>query len=423
MGGIRFFDFTTKHHEGFSMYDTKTRVHDCWEFSEHDGEVRLDGIGMCDTSPNGEAFSSFEHFGRDLTGELIAAARKGGVEPGLYFSHIDWYDPDMRIDQWNPVGTSLCHGRPCDPDLYNKTANSTQWRRFVLRHRAQIAELMTKYGEIFEMSFDMNFPPRFDDDMFDTIMLARQLAPNTLFRGRGMGGYKGDCNEKVRACGMGDYETPEETFPDRPVPGNWQVIYHGSNFMSFDPNPHNYVNGSFIIWHLADIVSKGGLMQIGYGPDANGEFHPKAVEALEYAGKWLTTNGQSIYSTHPMPEHWNDTASSMVRYTRSKDNLTIYAIALSGFGSAPIEGGKIPLACVRATPGSSIYLLGYEDEQTRDPIAVEWEQKGNLTVISVPDDMETHSAITEPGLVFKMRGVPTECSREAPKKAFGTFVV
>jgi len=98
---------------------------------------------------------------------------------------------------------------------------------------------------------------------------------------------------------MGDYETPEETFPDKPVPGNWQVIYHGSNFMSYgedaalaaaararaaraacaarasvltlfvtDPNPANYVNGSFIVWHLVDIVSKGGLMQIGYGASA-----------------------------------------------------------------------------------------------------------------------------------------------------------
>ena len=49
------------------------------------------------------------------------------------------------------------------------------------------------------------------------------------------------------------------------MPGNWQVIYHGSHFMSYDPDPSHYVNSSFIIWHLADVVAKGGLMQIGYG--------------------------------------------------------------------------------------------------------------------------------------------------------------
>jgi len=344
----------------------------------------------------------------------IAAARKGGVAPGLYFSHIDWYDPDMRIDQWNAAGTGLCPGLPCDPALYNKTTNATQWARFVLRHRAQIGEILTKYGEIFEMSFDMMFPPEFDADMYDTIMLARQLAPNTLFRGRGMGGYKGVCDEKTSACGMGDYETPEETFPDRPVPGNWQVIYHGSNFMSFDPNPDNYVNGSFIIWHLADIVSKGGLMQIGYGPDADGSFHPKAVEALEFAGRWLETNGESIYYAHAMPEHWNDTESSMVRYTRSKDNSTIYAIALSGFGSAPIVGNVLSLACVEATPGSSVFLLGYENEMTRSPIALDWApQKGGIA-ITIPSDVAAHSAVKAPGMVFKISGQPRDCTREAP---------
>ena len=85
--------------------------------------------------------------------------------------------------------------------------------------------------------------------MEDTFMLARLVAPNTLFRGRGMGGKRED-------GGYGDYDTPEETFPDKPVPGNWQVIYHGSHFMSYDPDPKDYVNGSFIIWHLADIVAK-----------------------------------------------------------------------------------------------------------------------------------------------------------------------
>ena len=59
--------------------------------------------------------------------------------------------------------------------------------------------------------------------MRQTIMLARNLAPNTLFRGRGIGGFKGDCDSATSACGMGDYETPEEVFPDSPLAGNWQV--------------------------------------------------------------------------------------------------------------------------------------------------------------------------------------------------------
>jgi len=411
--GLKYFDFTTKHHEGFSMFDTKTKVHDCWDFETSGSSTQFAGIKACGDAASGDgiAFSSTEAFGRDITGELIAAARKGGIEPGLYFSHIDWFDADMRIDQWNPLGTGLCKGQACDPAKYSKTANSTEWARFVLRHRAQMMEVLTKYGEVLEMSFDMNFPAEFDADMYDTMQLARSLAPNTLFRGRGMGGYKGTCNERTTACGMGDYETPEETFPDSPIPGNWQVIYHGSHFMSFDPNPANYVNGSFIVWHLADIVSKGGLMEIGYGPDANGEFHPKAVEALEYAGQWLSTNGEAIYATQPMPQHWNDTASSMVRYTRSKNSSTIYAIALSGFGSAPLPvDGKLQLACVKPAPGGAMHLLGYETETTREPLPVQWVQQGDMAIVTIPSDLAEHPAVMAPGLVLKFQGVPQSCA-------------
>ena len=132
---------------------------------------------------------------------------------------------------------------------------------------------------------------------------------------------------------------PEEQFPDKPIPGNWQVIYHGSNFMSYDPDPSHYVNGSFIVWNLVDIVAKGGLFQIGYGPDRDGEFHPLAVAALHEAGDWLKVNGEAICAsaapslscvlpvlalrarvrvadnTRPMPLHWNDTESDFVRYS------------------------------------------------------------------------------------------------------------
>ena len=71
-------------------------------------------------------------------------------------------------------------------DLVAGWLHTCRWRRFILRHRAQVLEVLTKYGEICEASFDMDFPAIADEDMEDTFMLARQLAPNTLFRGRGM---------------------------------------------------------------------------------------------------------------------------------------------------------------------------------------------------------------------------------------------
>jgi hypothetical protein len=134
-------------------------------------------MGIVPCPGGGRAYSSQEAFGRDVTGELVAAARRASIVPGLYFSHIDWFDADMRIDEWNPCGTALCRGRPgCDPANYS-ASNATQWSRFVLRHRAQVAEVLTKYGEIGELSFDMNFPPEFDEDMRARRMVGRAAPP------------------------------------------------------------------------------------------------------------------------------------------------------------------------------------------------------------------------------------------------------
>ena len=120
--GVKYFDFTTKHHEGFSMYDTNTRIYECWAFGE-DGTFQ--GIKSCESKDDAEgiAFSITEHTGRDIVDELVRAARAGGVKPGLYFSHIDWFDPAMRIDENNPLGTGACVNRPCDPALYNRSTD------------------------------------------------------------------------------------------------------------------------------------------------------------------------------------------------------------------------------------------------------------------------------------------------------------
>eukprot|EP00662_Eupelagonemidae_sp_cell21_P037633 gene37633-33352_t len=95
---------------------------------------------------------SSEAFGVDVVKELVDAARRGGVAPGLYFSHADWYDPDLRLDPINnlmgggklPRGAT-CVGAPCDASRYNASTSPVAWRRGVL----------TKYGELLELSLDV----------------------------------------------------------------------------------------------------------------------------------------------------------------------------------------------------------------------------------------------------------------------------
>ena len=142
------------------------------------------------------------------------------------------------------------------------------------------------------------------------------------------------------------------------------------------------------------------------------------MEALEYAGRWLETNGEAIYYSRTLVHSsgeigWKDTVSSQVRYTRSKDNSTIFAVVLSGFGAAS-TGATLTLADVLPNPGSAIYLLGYEHESNRTRIPIAWSPSvgeygmaSGGAVLTLPDDIDAHPAVMDPGMTFVIQGVPS----------------
>ena len=123
-----------------------------------------------------------------------------------------------------------------------------------------------------------------------------------------------------------------------------------------------------------DAVAKGGNFMVGIGPDANGKFHPKAVEAIEYAGAWLRVNGEAIYDTRPREgADWKE--GDDLRYTRSKDNRVVYAISLKG------PGQELHLQRVQPRAGSPVRMLGVEQP-------LQWRADGTGIVVSLPDSLQ-----------------------------------
>jgi alpha-L-fucosidase len=341
--GLKMFAFTAKHHEGFSMFDTQTRVTHRINWISPGGPT----IEDCDL-----AYSIMESpLHRDVVRELTDAAHKHNIKIDLYFSHPDWYDADFRPYGWHPIQT------PGSRDLPNLFGNTFEPKRFsqlvmmpdttdadnarmMARHRAQLKELLTHYGKIDMMCLDNWLGQRNWPEMRQTILEMRKLQPDVMLRARGIGNY-------------GDYYTPEGFVPgskentDMP----WFVIYPLASGFSYDADASHYKGGAWIIRNLIDAAAKGGSFMVGIGPDANGQFHPKAIENLQEAGAWLKVNGPAIYATRARPgDYWKQ--GDDIRFTRSKDSKTIYAITTKW------PGNTLTLKSVKPKENSTITLLG-----------------------------------------------------------------
>ena len=343
--GMRMFAMTTNHHDGFTMYDTKTRVKRRVNWTAPGGPVLED----CDL-----AYSIMETpFHRDVIRELCDSGRKFGLKIDLYYSHPNWYDADFRPYCFHPVTTPDIKAHP---ELYaksdirkKKTAKdymeapdptSEEAARMIARHRQQLTELLTNYGKIDMICLDMWLGKKNWPEIRETMKLLRKIQPDVMFRARGIGNY-------------GDYYTPEGFVPgskentDMP----WFVIYPLATDFAYDPDPAKYKGSRWIVNNLIDAVAKGGNFMVAIGPDADGVFHPKAVEQIEEAGRWIKVNASAIYDTRPRGgDDWHEGAS--VRFTRSKDNKTVYAICLEH------PGAQLTLKSVKPAAGSTITLLG-----------------------------------------------------------------
>jgi len=191
------------------------------------------------------------------------------------------------------------------------------------------------------------------------VKLLRKLQPDVMLRARGIGNY-------------GDYYTPEGFVPGRPentaLP--WFVIYPLGRSFSYEPDPARHKGGAWIVRNLVDAVAKGGGFMVGIGPDANGRFHPTAIENLQEAGAWLRVNGEAIYATRERPgDLWHE--GDTIRFTRTKDATVVYAIALEWPGEA------LKLASVRPADGAKVTLLG-----STEPLA--WTAEGDGVSIRLP---------------------------------------
>lgn len=365
--GMKMFAFTSKHHEGFSMFDTKTRVRQRTNWTAPGGPQ----IESCDL-----AYSIMETpFRRDVVKELCDAAHKRGIKIDLYFSHPDWYDADFRPYVYHPLQVPASLQLTNKQEVAEAKKQVSHWTtvpdptreqaaRMMARHRTQLIELLTNYGTIDMVCLDMWLGRSLWPELRKTILQLRELQPNVMFRDRGIGNY-------------GDYYTPERVVPGskQTADAPWFVIYPLGTDFSYEADAAKHKGTGWIVRNLLDSVAKGGGFMVGVGPSATGEFHPEAQRQLRGAGDWLKVNREGIYSTRPRDGAlWSE--GDTIRYTRSKDRRWVYAFSLQW------PEKQLVLTTVRPRAGSEIHLLGYPE-----PLRWNYDSSRGLA-ISLPSNLQ-----------------------------------
>ena len=357
-GGVKYFTFTTKHHDGFCLWPTKTTQE----------SIRL--------TPRGYGPGGVEYYERviqnysimdgpykkDIVGSLINAGRKKGLGIGLYYSHVDWHDPAFA---WDPFNQAY------DPH-FTEESDPQRWQTFIDHEREQVRELMTNYGKIDFLDFDIGWPKAAAQDMADITMMVRKLQPGIIIRGRGIGAY-------------GDYYTPEREVPGGPSPGVWKVIYPCGAAFSYRPNDL-YKPAEWILDNLIGITAKGGNFEVGFGPMPSGQWPSEMVERLEYVGNRLRVNGEAIYNTRPCKVFREGTN---VWFTSSKTGDAVYTISIGW------PGQEFTTKSIRPVPESKVSMLGVEKP-------LDWRQAGGALAIDILPSLAANKPCKR-AYVFKIR--------------------
>lgn len=325
--GMKYMIFTTKHHDGFCMFDTKYT-----DFSIAHGPFGKDAR-------------------HNIAKEVFNAYRNKGFMIGCYFSKPDWHSKWF----WNPY-----YATPNRRINYKKQQHPDWWQNYRKFTQNQLNELTTDYGNIDILWLDGGWITG-EEIGLDTILVdARKRNPGMISVDRTIRGK----NE--------NYQTPEQGIPAKQLDIPWESCITLSHAWGWTPNA-KFKSPNKVIGILSEIVAKGGCLALGVGPKADGTLQPEVVKNLLQIGNWLNKNGQAIYST-VNAAHYND---GKVWFTADKNGKTLYAIY------ALEDGEKTPktITWTENKPKGKLVLL-------QNGKSVKYTVKGNQVTVTLPSGLK-----------------------------------
>jgi len=284
--GMKYFVVTTKHHEGFCLWDS-----DLTDYK-----------------------ATNTPYGKDLLKPMVEAFRAEGLKVGFYHSLIDWHHPEFPVDCMHPMRN--------DKEFRERTKGRdiTKYAEYL---HGQTRELLTRFGKIDIMWFDFSYPTqpdggkgRNDWQSEKLYELVRKLMPDVVL------------DDRLDLEKGYDIKTPEQWQPQEWVkvdgkPVVWEACQTLNGSWGYDRDNLDWKSPALLLWMLVDSVSKGGNLLLNVGPTGRGEFDERALATLQAIGKWTRVNGRSIYGCTAS----DYTPPPDCRYTQNGNRLYLHVMA------------------------------------------------------------------------------------------------
>ncbi|SEN38063.1 alpha-L-fucosidase [bacterium A37T11] len=347
--GMKYLVFTTKHHDGFAMFDTKQ------------SDYKITG--------SKSAFSNNPK--ANIAKEVFGSFRTEGFKIGAYFSKPDWHSEYYWWPYFPPKDRNVNY----EPKKYPE-----RWQQYKDYTYNQIQELMTGYGKIDILWLDGGWVRPLstvdtsvdwqrgihtdqDIDMARIAGMARKNQPGLLVVDRTVPGE------------FENYVTPEQQVPEKPLDAPWESCITLGTSWGYVPNDQ-FKPAKEVVQLLVRIVSRGGSLLLDIGPSAQGDWDPVAYERLKQIGAWIKLNGLGIYGTKVLDPYSKDN----LYFTQSKDGKEHNVFFLSNTDEVslpasleiPVEGGA-KLATVR--------LVGVD-------LKLKWKVKDGILQVIIPKSLQ-----------------------------------
>ena len=353
--GMKYVVFTTKHHDGFCMFDSKETD---YKITDTD----------CPFHSNPKS---------NVTKEIFDAFRTEGLWTGAYFSKPDWHNQNY----WDPYFPPRDRNVNYDPEIYPE-----KWDQYVQFTHNQIMELMTDYGKVDILWLDGGWVAKESKEkigkwyskkaldtksgffkstivnqdirMDELVEKAREKQPGLIVVDRAVPGKNQN------------YLTPENRVPEKALGYPWESCIIAGGGWSWVPNA-TYMSGRKAVHLLVDIVAKGGNLLYNIAPGPDGKWHDGAYELLEEIGVWMEVNSEAIYGTRAIAPYKEG------KVCLTKKNEAIYAIYLAEENETKMPS-RIWLSSITPTKDANLTLLGIDHK-------LKWEKVGSGFVVDIPE--------------------------------------